>query len=91
MRIHSPIQWAEVCSTTQELNGLMPFLIGRNEKLPEGTLPEGVYYWLKRAEDGRRALAIVNPEDKEVEVRVTAPGVSMTATLPPHGVEVKIY
>jgi hypothetical protein len=91
MRIHSPIQWAEVCSTTQELNGLMPFLIGRNEKLPVGTLPEGVYYWLKRAEDGRRALAIVNPEDKEVAVQVAAPGVSMTVTLPPHGVEVKIY
>ena len=91
MRIHSPIQWAEVCSTAQELNALMPFLIGRNEKLPAGTLPEGVYYWLKRADDGRRALAIVNPEDKQVEVQMAAPGVSLTATLPPHGVKVKIY
>lgn len=91
MRLHSPIQWAEVCSTTQELNGLMPFLTGRSEKLPDGTLPEGVYYWLKRADDGRRALAVVNPEEKAVIVEVNIQGLQATVTLPPHGVEVKIY
>ncbi|MDD4098192.1 MAG: hypothetical protein PHC30_05440 [Lentisphaeria bacterium] len=91
MRLHSPIQWAEVCSTTQELNGLMPFLVGRSEKLPAGALPEGVYYWQKRAEDGRRALAIVNPEAKAVVVELNIQGMPASMTLPPHGVEVKIY
>ena len=87
MRKHSPIQWEETVACAQELNSLYKYLIGRNA-LQNITLPNGVEYWCRQAEDGRHAVGLVNTTDKEVSFDVDVVGFKKHVTLPPWGVEV---
>lgn len=87
MRKHSPIQWAETKACAHELRDLYPFLIGRNAP-QDIKLPEGVFYWCRKSEDGRYALGIINSTDKQVTVPVKTLAFDKTVTLGPWGVEV---
>lgn len=87
MRKHAPIQWAEVCSTTKELNSLMPYLVGYNDP-QDIKVPAGIYHWCRRTEDGKRALGFVNSTDKPVAFHVNAAGFDKQVSLGPWGVEV---
>ena len=87
MRKHSPIQWAETVACARELNDLYKYLIGRNAP-QDITLPDGVDYWCRRAEDGSYAVGLVNSTDKEVSFDVDVVGFRKHVTLPPWGVEV---
>lgn len=64
LRIHAPIQWAEVCAVSKELNELMPFLTGRDVNL-QLVLPSAVKYWIKNA-GSKTALTLINSEEKTV-------------------------
>ncbi|NLG13991.1 MAG: hypothetical protein GX561_07285 [Lentisphaerae bacterium] len=90
MKIHSPVQWAEVCSTVKELNGLLEYLTGRHVEL-DLKLPEGIYHWCKRSDDGKQALGLVNSLDKPMEVKVDIPGFAKTIVLPPYGVDINRF
>ena len=87
MRRHSPIQWAETVACARELNDLYKYLIGRNAP-QDITLPDGVDYWCRQAEDGGYAVGLVNTTDKEVSFDVDVVGFRKHVTLPPWGVEV---
>ena len=87
MRKHSPIQWAETVATSHELNALYKYLIGRN-KPQKITLPEGIDYWCRQAEDGSYAVGIINTTDKEMSFDINVLNFNKKVTLGPWGVEV---
>lgn len=81
-RRQSPVQWAEVCDTTRELNELMPFLTGRDVPMSLN-LPPQVRYWAK-TDGSQTVLVLVNSGASPVSVKPGLPGL-------PENVELKAY